>query len=45
MQVNDDAYSAIILAVTLAENCGCSMIDLPLSLVLSRLNRKQSSFC
>ncbi|MFP1591066.1 hypothetical protein ACLB1M_09055 [Escherichia coli] len=31
----NDAYSAIILAVTLAEKLGCGVNDLPLSLVLS----------
>lgn len=41
----NDAYSAIILAVTLAEKLGCGVNDLPLSLVLSGLNRKRSSFC
>ncbi|MGU0016178.1 hypothetical protein ACVXG9_13980 [Escherichia coli] len=41
----NDAYSAIHLAVTLAEKLGCGVNDLPLSLVLSRLNRKRSSFC
>ena len=30
----NDAYSAIILAVTLAEKLGCGVNDLPLSLVL-----------
>lgn len=34
----NDAYSAIILAVTLAEKLGCGVNDLPLSLVLSGLN-------
>ncbi len=41
----NDAYSAIILAVTLAEKLGCGVNDLPLSLVLSGLNRKRLSFC
>ncbi|MGU0160794.1 hypothetical protein ACVXHB_13265 [Escherichia coli] len=40
MQVNvDDAYSAIILAVTLAEKLGCG-VHLPLSLVLSWFEQK-----
>lgn len=34
----NDAYSAIILAVTLAEKLGCGVNDLPLSLVLSGSN-------
>lgn len=41
----NDAYSAIILAVTLAEKLGCGVNDLPLSLVLSGSNRKRSSSC
>ncbi|SFN22941.1 hydroxylamine reductase precursor [Izhakiella capsodis] len=36
----NDAYSAIILAVTLAEKLGCSVNDLPLSLVLSWFEQK-----
>ncbi len=36
----NDAYSAIILAVTLAEKLGCGVNDLPLSLVLSRFEQK-----
>lgn len=36
----NDAYSAIILAVTLAEKLGCGVSDLPLSLVLSRFEQK-----
>lgn len=41
----NDAYSAIILAVTTAEKLGCGVNDLPLSLVLSGLNRRQLLFC
>lgn len=37
----NDAYSAIILAVTLAEKLGCGVNDLPLSLVLSGSSRKR----
>ncbi|WP_436893684.1 hydroxylamine reductase [Siccibacter turicensis] len=36
----NDAYSAIILAVTLAEKLGCGVNDLPLSLVLSWFEQK-----
>lgn len=36
----NDAYSAIILAVTLAEKLGCTVNDLPLSLVLSWFEQK-----
>lgn len=36
----NDAYSAIILAVNLAEKLGCSVNDLPLSLVLSWFEQK-----
>lgn len=36
----NDAYSAIILAVTLAEKLGCGVNDLPLSLVLSWFRRE-----
>lgn len=36
----NDAYSAIILAVTLAEKLGCDVNDLPLSLVLSWFEQK-----
>ncbi|PWW10218.1 hydroxylamine reductase [Mangrovibacter plantisponsor] len=36
----NDAYSAIMLAVTLAEKLGCGVNDLPLSLVLSWFEQK-----
>ncbi len=36
----NDSYSAIILAVTLAEKLGCGVNDLPLSLVLSWFEQK-----
>ncbi|MGG5215432.1 hydroxylamine reductase [Rahnella variigena] len=36
----NDAYSAIILAVNLAEKLGCGVNDLPLSLVLSWFEQK-----
>lgn len=36
----NDAYSAIILAVTLAEKLGCGVNELPLSLVLSWFEQK-----
>lgn len=36
----NDAYSAIILAVKLAEKLGCGVNDLPLSLVLSWFEQK-----
>lgn len=36
----NDAYSAIILAVTTAEKLGCTVNDLPLSLVLSWFEQK-----
>jgi hydroxylamine reductase len=36
----NDAYSAIILAVNLAETLGCGVNDLPLSLVLSWFEQK-----
>ncbi|MDF7681305.1 hydroxylamine reductase [Enterobacteriaceae bacterium ESL0689] len=36
----NDAYSAVILAVTLAEKLGCEVNDLPLSLVLSWFEQK-----
>ena len=36
----NDAYSAIILAVTLAEKLGCGVNDLPLSMVLSWYEQK-----
>lgn len=36
----NDAYSAIILAVTLAEKLGCGVNDLPLSMVLSWFEQK-----
>lgn len=41
----NDAYSAIITAVTTAEKLGCGVNDLPLSLVLSGSNRKRLLFC
>ena len=36
----NDAYSAVMLAVTLAEKLGCGVNDLPLSLVLSWFEQK-----
>lgn len=36
----NDAYSAIILAVKLAEKLGCGVNDLPLSLILSWFEQK-----
>lgn len=41
----NDAYSAIMLAVKLSEKLGCSVNDLPLTLVLSLLSKRPLSSC
>lgn len=40
----NDAYSAIMLAVNLAEKLGCGVNDLPLSLICRGLNKKRLLF-
>ena len=41
----NDAYSAIQLALALADAFECGVNDLPLTLVLSWFEQKPSSFC
>ena len=45
MEQCNDAYGAIRVAVALADAFGCSVNELPLSFVLSGMNKKQSVSC